>query len=122
MKIIRLSCMAAECNARHFYAVPSVQVLLYTSGVCAVKFHCKTCLEQSEFPVPDQVAISLDQAGAPSTIVHVPEEVLEWPMADVPAISAHDVAVMERSSQRHLEECIRRELLDVHPDNARSEG
>ena len=116
------TCQAGGCNAYHQYEVTQVAVSLYTHGICTLTFTCLTCGQRSEFAVPDRVALMLDEMGAPTTIIHTPDEVLEWPAREVPRLTQHDAEVFERSSLRHLEECRRRELVDITGDNARSEG
>jgi hypothetical protein len=116
------TCMADACGAWHQYEVKQIAVSLYTHGICTLAFTCLTCGERSEFAVFDRVAIMLDEMGAPTTIVHTPDEVLEWPAREVPRLTQHDAEVFERSSLRHLEECRRRELVDIPGDSARLEG
>lgn len=125
MRIVTLSCMNDDCGERNHYAVQNVRVLLYNHGVCALSFTCPKCGERTEFGVPDSVALQLDRSGAPTTVVKVPEEVFEWPEPGVPPITESDAGIMERSTQAHFEDCVRRELLeivDIRDDNARSEG
>ena len=121
MTIVKLTCQAPGCGYQWDYLTQQVQVRLYTHGVCAVSFACQKCKERSEFAVPDRIALRLDKEGAPTTVVHVPDEVTEWPAAAVPAINESDVGIMERSSHSHFEDCVRRELLDIPGHNARSE-
>jgi hypothetical protein len=116
------TCQARGCGRNHPYPLGMVAVSLYTHGVCTVAFTCHSCGERSEFPIPDNAAILLDERGAPTTIVHTPDEVLEWPAPAVAPITTHDVEVFERSSLRHLEECRRRELVDIPGANERSDG
>lgn len=122
MMIVRMICQAPDCDAQCHYPPTAVKVSLYTHGVCSLSFVCKTCGETSEVTIPDRLAIALDAQGCPTTIVHTPDEVLEWPRIEVPAIDSFDVAVFERSSHAHFEECVRRELGDILGDNARSDG
>lgn len=111
-KPVRLSCVAGDCSASHFYSPACLRVLLYTHGICAVAWVCATCKGESQITVPDRVAIYLDGAGAPTTVVHTPEEVFEWPDHGLP-ITEHDVGMFERSSVTHVNECAVHELFTV---------
>jgi hypothetical protein len=99
------------CKVKRTYRTSGLRVTLYDHGVCTVSFFCLSCRELTEFEVPDKVAVALDKAGVPTTIVHVPGEVLEWPAKDVLPIQEFDAEVLERSSLSHVSECFRRELL-----------
>lgn len=119
-RVATLSC--DRCSAKHSYLIAEINVRLYTHGVCALAFICRSCRQRTEFAVPDRVALLLDERGAPTTIVRTPDEVLEWPAPAVPPLTTHDVEVLERSSLRHLEECRLRELVDIPGANERLEG
>jgi hypothetical protein len=99
-----------HCSAVRSYVWKSMRVSLYGHGVCTVSFTCTACGRDTEVEVPDQVAIDLDRKGVPTTVVPVPEEVFERPAAEVPAIQAFDVELLERSSIEHFNERFRVEL------------
>lgn len=112
-KTLPLTCLGPDCQAQRLYRYDAVHLYLYTHGVCTIAFFCLSCKEQSEFAIPDTAAIDLDSKGVPSTIVHTPAEILEWPQVNVPPIQEYDVGIWERTSLSHFHDCVVRELLSV---------
>lgn len=106
-----LYCMTLRCDATHRYKMSALHVACYVHGGCTLSFFCLSCRQQSEFTIPFELGRDLVRAGASSTVVYGPAEVLERPPADVPPIAPLDVGIMERSTLDHFTECARRELL-----------
>lgn len=106
-----LRCQNPECRVQAAYQSSALRISLYTHGVCTISFFCPSCMEQSEFPVPDRVAIELDRQGVAATVVHTPQEVLERPGPEVPPLAEAEAGLFERSSLEYFNERVYRELL-----------
>ena len=96
MSDYRIDATCLHCRARNEYLPSGLALTLYTHGVVVMRFFCLSCRELNAQQVADEVAEHLGDAGVASTIVVTPDEVLEWPPLDLPAICETDCRQLER--------------------------
>lgn len=115
MTTVSLTCLASACFTPASYRLEDIELLLFTHGIFAVRFTCQWCENECEYVVPEKVAVHLDRLGVTTTVVRVPDEVVERADMAAPAITSEDVGFMERSTLTYFNDCVRRELSDAGP-------